>query len=374
MKKNRSGMTRRTFIKKTSMITGAACMMGSLPMSGIRKASASGAGKIKIGVIAPSHCALPVLDAYHGGIYKRNGIDVEIVYKPDISDIAAGLMSGDLQAGQLISPVFFAMNAGSGPFKGKATPLVTAQVAGTNGGVLLVAKHSTIKSPKDLKGKKIGVHSPLMVHNLLFNTLLTRHKINPASDLTIKKINMKDLIPALKSGEIDAFINPEPLGTFAKGKGVARELMITKKLWFKHPCCIVSVRRDFYEKDPDMVQALYMSSIESGLMLNNVKTRNTHIDKIHKNSKPYSRFPAKAMKKAFMPGRSDFDPFPYQSSGKAILTMMKEFKMMPASANTDEMVSRAFLSNVSRKLIVSAGGKAPAKNSRTEKIVGKIVS
>jgi len=374
MNKSGSRMTRRIFIKKASMITGAACMMGALPMPGVSKAFASGVGKIKIGVIAPSHCALPVLDAYHGEIYKRNGMDVEIVYKPDISDIAAGLMGGELQAGQLISPVFFAMNAGSGPFKGKATPLVTAQVAGTNGGVLLVAKNSTIKSPKDLKGKKIGVHSPLMVHNLLFNTLLTRHKMNPASDLTIKKINMKELIPALKSGEIDAFINPEPLGTFAKGKGVARELMITKKLWFKHPCCIVSVRRDFYEKDPDMVQALYKSSIESGLMLNNVKTRNAHIDKIHKDSKLYSQFPAEAMKKAFMPGRSDFDPFPYQSSGKAILTMMKEFKMMPASANTDEMVSRAFLSDVSRKLIVSAGGKAPDKNTRIEKIVGKVVS
>jgi len=374
MKKNGSRISRRTFIKQASRISGAACMMSALPIPTVRKAFASAAGKIKIGVIAPSHCALPVLDAYHNDIYKKNGIDAEIVYKPDMPDIAAGLMGGELQVGQLISPVFFAMNAGSGPFKGKATPLVTAQVAGTNGGVLVVANYSTIKSPKDLKGKKIGVHSPLMVHNLLINTLLIRHKINPATDITIKIISMKNLIPALKSGEIDAFINPEPLGTFAKSNGVARELMITKKLWFKHPCCIVSVRRDLYEKDPDLVQAVYKSSIESGLMLNNVKTRNAHIEKIHKDSKLYSQFPAGAMKKAFMPGRSDFDPFPYQSSGKAVLTMIKEFKMMPASAKADEMVSQAFLSDVSRKLIASAGGKPPAKNTRIEKIVGKVVS
>ena len=374
MKKNGSEMTRRSFVKKASIFTGAACMMGALPIPAVRKALASGAGTIKIGVIAPSHCALPALDAYYNDIYKKNGIDAKIVYKPDMPDIAAGLITGELQVGQLISPVFFAMNAGSGPFKGKATPLVTAQVAGTNGGVLVVAKDSSIKSPKDLKGKTIGVHSPLMVHNLLINTLLIRHNINPATDITMKKINMKNLIPALKSGEIDAFINPEPLGTFAKGKGVARELMITKKLWFKHPCCIVSVRRDLYEKDPDLVGALYKSSIESGLMLNNVKTRNAHIEKIHKDAKPYSQFPAEALKKAFMPGRSDFDPFPYQSSGKAVIQLMKEFNLMPASANADEMVSQAFLSDVSRELITSAGGTAPPNNTRNEKIVGKVMS
>ena len=374
MKKNENKMTRRAFIKTASLATGAACVAGSMPVLGASRALASTSGKVKVGVIAPSHCALSLIHAYHTGIYKKNGIDAEIVYKADMPDIAAGLIKGELTVGQLISPVFFAMNAGSGPFKGKATPLVTAQVAGTNGGVLVVAKDSPIKSPKDLKGKNIGVHSPLMVHNLLFNTLLKRYQINPATDLNIKRVEMKKLIPAMKAGEIDAFINPEPLGTFAKGKGVAREMIITKNLWFKHPCCIVSVRRDFYEKNTEKVEAIYRSSIESGLMLNNVKTRNSQIDLIHKDSKPYSQFPAPALKKAFTPGRSDFDPFPYQSSGKAVLTMMKDSKLMPGTVNSDQMVGDAFLSDVSRKLLADLGEKAPQGNSRPEKIVGKTVS
>lgn len=372
MKNEKKGISRREFIKFTGLAAAATCLTNS-PMSLFGGGNVFASQKIRIGVIAPSHCALPAIHAFITGNYKKNGINAEIVYRSDSQDVAKGIFNDELDAGQLVSPAFYAINAGSGPFKGMATSLITAQLGGTNGGVVVVGKGSSINVPKDLAGKKIGVHSPLMVHSLLINTLLKRNNLNPVKDVTTKVINMNDLIASLKEGEIDAFINPEPLGTIAITKEAGRELMLTKNLWFRHPCCLIAVRKDLYRKDPDMVKALYSSSMESGLLLNKVETRKEAIARIQKDSKPYSQIPLKTLHEAFLPGRSDFDPFPYQSSGKAVMMMMQDFNLLPKSVDIDRMVADTVMSDLSRQLLIGLGDTPPKENNRKEKIVGEIV-
>lgn len=363
-------ITRRDFIKTATTAVTAGMVLGNVPRF-TKYAYAS--TKIRIGVIAPSHCALSMVYSSLNDTFKKNGVNAEIVYLPDMPDIAKGMLSGDLQVGQLITPVFFAINAGTGPFKGNATPIVCAQTSGTNGGVLIRKKGSNINKPKDLKGKNVGVHSPLMVNSLLFNALLVRYQLNPKEDLNIKVIKMNELIPALKKGEIDAFINPEPLATVSKLKEVGEDVMLSKNLWFKHPCCLVTMRKDFFESDKGLAKAIYSSTMESGLKLNNPETRFQAIEKIHIDSQPYNKLPFEALKKAFNPGRSDFDPFIYQSSGKAVLTMMRNSNMLPDSVDIDDMVAKTCLSDLSREILASVGGKPPADNSRVEKIIGQVV-
>lgn len=370
MAQNRNNkITRREFVKTASTAAAAGVLLGE--MTGFTR-FVRASTKVSIGVIAPSHCALTMVYAGMNDAFKKNGINAEIVYLPDMPDIAKGLLSGDLQVGQLISPVFFAMHAGAGPFKDKATPMVCAQTAGTNGGVLIKAKDSPIKRVADLKGKNIGVHSPLMVHSLLFNTLLVRYKLNPREDLNIKVIAMNDLIPALKKGEIDAFINPEPLATFSVLQGAGAEMMSTKNLWFQHPCCLVSMRKDFFDSDRELAKAIYASTMESGLYLNDAKTRFDALARVHRDSAIYNKVSLDGLKKAFVPGRSDFQPFIYQSSGRAVLSMMRDAGILPAAVDFDDMVSQTLLSDLSREIMLSVGGNPPAENSRPEKIVGEV--
>ena len=98
-------LSRRDFIKKTAVVTVAASSGIGFPSI----KNAYGKTKTKIGVVAPSHCALSMVHADISGNFKANGVDAEIVFKPDIKDIAKGIVKGELQAGQLISPVFFAV-------------------------------------------------------------------------------------------------------------------------------------------------------------------------------------------------------------------------------------------------------------------------
>ncbi|HHO48437.1 MAG TPA: hypothetical protein ENN06_08310 [Desulfobacteraceae bacterium] len=242
------------------------------------------------------------------------------------------------------------------------------------GGVLIKAKGSDIKLPQDLKGKNVGVHSPLMVNSFLFNTLLVRYNLDPAKDLNIRIINMNELIPALERGEIDAFINPEPLATLSEMKGAGEVMLLSKNLWFKHPCCLVAMKKDFFESETNLAKAIYASTMESGLALNNAQTRSQAIEKVHAESEAYKKVPLEGLKRAFIQGRSDFDPFVYASSGKAVLIMMRNFNMLPASVDIDAMVADACLSDLSREILTAVGGDPPAENSRTEKIVSEIVA
>jgi nitrate/nitrite transport system substrate-binding protein len=313
-----------------------------------------------------------MVHAQLAGHFKKNGISAEIVFLPDTKDVAQGLMSGELTAGQLIGPVFLAINAGAGPYAGKAVPLVTAQVGGTNGGVIVVRKDSSIKMPDDLKGKKIGVHNPLMVHHLLLKALLKKYNIDPGKDIQLKNINMSDLIPAMNKGEIDCFINPEPLGTFAVVNGAGTDLMVTRKMWMNHPCCVISMRKDFFEGNQQLAKSLYLSTLQSGLVLNNTATRQAAVQQIHKESAAYAKFPFSDLEKAFSMVRSDFDPFPYQSSGKALLNLMMEQNLMPKTVDAGKMVAQTFLSDFSRELLVSLGDQAPRNNNREERIMGQV--
>ena len=361
-------LSRREFIKQTAALAAGALCGGALFQN---TAFAIPAKTVNIGVLAPSHCALSMIHAKLAGNYKKNGVNAEIVFLPDMKDVAQGLISGDLAAGQLIVTAFLALNAGTGPFAGQAVPLVTAQIAGTNGGVLVVGKDSPIKMPSDLAGKRIGVHSPMMVHHILVKTLLKKYKIDPAKDIQIKIINMGDLISSLKKGDIDCFINPEPLGTFAAANGVGRDLIVTRKMWFKHPCCALSMRRDFFENNMSLAKSLYLSTIESGLTLNKPESRQGAVERIHNESPAYSKIPLADLNKAFYPGRSDFDPFPYQSSGRALLTLMMENNLMPKGVDTEKMISQTFLSDFSRSLLTSLGDKPPTSNDREEAVMGR---
>lgn len=358
------GISRRDFIKKTTVLAGTSLLGGSL----LENAAFAISKPVKIGVLPPSHCALSMVHAHLSGTFKKNGVNAEIVYVADMKDIATGLISGDLDAGQLIASSFLALNSGVGPFAGSAVPLVTAQFGGTNGGVVVVRSDSQIKGPQDLAGKKIGVHNLLTVQLLIVKTLLKKYSIDPAKDIQLKILPMSEMVGALQKGEIDSFINPEPLATVAKANGAGRDMMLTARIWYKHPCCLVTMRRDFYKKHQELAKSLYLSTLKSGLELNHGGSRQAALEKIHAESAPYGKLPLAALKSAFAPDRSDFDPFPYQSAGKMMMSMMVESGVLPKGTDTGKMISESFLSDLSRELHAALNHAAPKENSREEKV------
>lgn len=364
-----SKCTRRKFVK----LGGAALTSLSLGSGFPNIIAATPKSIVKIGVFSPSHCSLPMLYAELAGYYKEHGVRVEIVYATSMTKLAQGIINGDLHFAQLMVPMTIAAHTGSGPFAKESTPLVSPMWAGTNGGAMIVGNNSDIRLPNDLKGKRIGIHSRYLFHYLIIIELFERYGINPSKDVTLKILDMNNMINALKSDEIDAFINPEPINSAAVAKGIGRDFILTKDLWFRHPCCCLTTRRSLLKKEPTLFKDVVSATLRSALELNETTNRDLRLKMIWARIPIFQKIPFEVIQRSFTPGRSDFDPFPYQSSAKVVAKLLQKNGLLSEKISAEKTVADIFLSDYTRSLMHSINASSiPESNIKAEWVVGRL--
>ncbi|MBI5542890.1 MAG: ABC transporter substrate-binding protein [Deltaproteobacteria bacterium] len=364
-------LTRRSLLKGLGglVATGAA---SSLVGTG-RAWSAS--KEISIGTFGPSHCSIPMVSAKLRGFFKNEKVNITLVNYPEMPLIAKDLIGGKLDFGQLIVPLAFAIHAGTSPLSKERVPLVIPQIAGTNGAALMVGSKSAIKNPADFKGRIISNHSKLSVHFLLNMMFLERHGLSFEKDVTFKVVELDHAIDALKSGEVDSFVMPEPKDAAIELAGVGTPLMLSKYLWPNHPCCALVARRDSFERDRELSTALVRMTTKAGLLANEPSSRESTIDLLRTSSDyRYDKVPKPVLMKALVPGRSDFYPFPFQSTARAIIDIMKRYQLLPAGIDSKAFAREVFLSELSRTLIRELGSRPPESDFREEKVVGQVMT
>ncbi len=354
--KRKSQLNRREFIKKSTGFI----VASSAVTSGIVKpekifAALSSQREINIGTFGPSHCATPFVYTKLQGFFKDENLNVNLINYPTMPQIAKDLMSGRLDFGQLI------------------VPLVFAQIAGTNGAALMVRKRSGITGPEDFKGKTMANHSKLSVHYLINMMFLETYGLNYQRDVNFKVINLNKIVDTMKNGEIDTFVMPEPKDAVTEAKGIGDIYLLSKHIWPNHPCCSVVTRREFFDKNKSLVTDVTRMITKSGLLVNRPESREDTIDILQSTSEyNYDKVPHAALKKAFTPGRSDFFPFPYQSTAMLLADIMKKYNLIPSDTDGRQLAREVFQSDLSRKLMAELGTDPPESDFRIEKILGKL--
>lgn len=126
------------------------------------------------------------------------------------------------------------------------------------------AKAGSIKSLKDLKGLKVGVSAPgSSTHNLV-KQLLSKGGLDPTKDVAVIGVGLgATAINALKSGQIDAISNTDPVMTRLEQdnsiKVIAdtRTVKGTMEVWGAPlPAGVLHAPIEFVQKNPNTVQAL----------------------------------------------------------------------------------------------------------------------
>ena len=126
------------------------------------------------------------------------------------------------------------------------------------------AKAGSIKSFKDLRGLKVGVSAPgSSTHNLV-KQLLTKGGLDPNNDVSVIGVGLgATAIAALKSGQIDAISNTDPVMTKLEQdhaiKVIAdtRTVKGTESVWGAPlPAGVLHAPIEFVQKNPRTVQAL----------------------------------------------------------------------------------------------------------------------
>ena len=202
---------------------------------------------------------LPLTIAEQLGYFKAEGLDVEI------SDFAGGARalqavvggSADVCSGayehtlnlQAKNQVFQAF-----VMQGRAPQIAFGVSTKTMAGYAGVA---------DLKGKKIGVSAPGSSTNMVANLILSRAGLK-AGDVSFVGVGVSaGALTALRSGQIDAISNVDPVMTMLEQKGDVKIISDTRTLKGTQeifggpmPSGCLYASADFVQKNPNTCQAL----------------------------------------------------------------------------------------------------------------------
>ena len=129
--------------------------------------------------------------------------------------------------------------------------------------VLGVSSKMGYKTPADLKGKKVGVTAPGSSTSMLVNFFLAKHGMKP-SDVSFIGVGAgAGAVTALRSGQIDAIANLDPVMSALETAGDIQVVVDTRKLkdtvdtfGGNMPAGCLYASQDFISANPNTAQAL----------------------------------------------------------------------------------------------------------------------
>ena len=209
---------------------------------------------------------LPLTIAEQLGYFKAQGLDVEI------SDFAGGARALQAVVGgsaDVVSGAYeHTINLQS---KGQFFQAFVLQ--GRAPAIALGVSNKTMagyKTLADLKGKKIGVSAPGSSTNMVANLLLSRAGLKAEDVSFIGVGTAASALTAVRSGQIDAISNIDPVMTMLEQKGDVRIISDTRTLkgtlevfGGPMPAGCLYAPSEFLQKNPNTAQALADAIVHS---------------------------------------------------------------------------------------------------------------
>ena len=209
---------------------------------------------------------LPLTVAERKGYFKDEGLEVEI---PDFAGGAKSLQALIGGSADMVSGAYehtINMVAKKQPIKAVVLQAKYSSI------VLLLPKDKAAKykSPRDLKGLKIGVTAPGSSTNMFVNNLLAKDGLKP-TDVSIVGVGTgSGAVAAMEKGEIDALSNLDPVITQleATGKFVAVADSRTEKgmqdiYGGDYHASVIYATEEFVRKNPNTVQAVVNAMVRA---------------------------------------------------------------------------------------------------------------
>jgi NitT/TauT family transport system substrate-binding protein len=178
-------------------------------------ARAADAPHVKLAIGGPAClCYLPTVLANQLDLYKKNGVDVEMVSFKGGSEALTAVVGGsaDVVSGYFDHTVVLAA-------KGKHLQAIT--VYDRFPGLVLVISHeytNKIKGVADLKGQRVGVSAPGSSTDFFLKYTLRKNGINP-DDVPVVGVGLgATAVAAMEHGQVQAAVMLDPAVTLLAGK------------------------------------------------------------------------------------------------------------------------------------------------------------
>jgi NitT/TauT family transport system substrate-binding protein len=110
----------------------------------------------------------------------------------------------------------------------------------------------------------VAIPSRFSTHNILLHKLLAANGLDADRDLKVVELAPPEMVNALATRRIDAFIVAEPFGAQAELQKVGRVLALSKDIWPDHICCVLNLRQEAIDRNPAAVQELVSALVRQG--------------------------------------------------------------------------------------------------------------
>lgn len=200
---------------------------------------------------------LPCWVALERGFFEKEGVQVKVagIFKAG-PELMSGFAAGDLDMGYVgIAPATTAV-------ANKTARVIALAQVNTEGSAIVVRKDDKIENVSDLTGKTVVVPGHSTVQDFLLRKALLKFK-TPADQVKIMVLKPPEMIGALRTNQVDAFIAWEPFPAKAVTIGVGRVLISSQEIWKGHPCCVLVSDTGFFETKKDKAKAMVRAHVKA---------------------------------------------------------------------------------------------------------------
>lgn len=204
---------------------------------------------------------LSMVNLIHDKIELGTKTEYSIVNTPQL--VTAGLLSGSYDIAALPT------NLAAIIYKKKPDYLLAA-VTG-EGTLYVLSSDDSIKTWKDLKGKKVYNIARSSTPGFLFNHLLKQNNIDPQEDLDVDfTFNHVELAPMLIAGKVETGILPEPLVTKVLLNNKNMKVVLDFQTEYasgndsSYPLSCVVIKKSLIEENPEVVKT-FLSELEKSI-------------------------------------------------------------------------------------------------------------
>jgi len=145
----------------------------------------------------------------------------------------------------------------------QGVPIHIVYLGHRDGSTVMVAKNSTARTLRDLKGKIFARPSKFSNQYLVITKLMEDEGMQPG-DINFVDLPPPDMPSALAAGAIDAYFVGEPHAAKAELAGTGRVLYYAKDIWPRFVSCVLVVRDELIKEHPEIVRDLVRGIAESG--------------------------------------------------------------------------------------------------------------
>ncbi len=215
--------------------------------------------------------------ARDAGFYKKNGLDVDLVFIPSTTTSVASLLAGDVPVG----------NASGGGVAAAVVAGADLVIVGCYLNTLpyeLVVNES-VKSAEELRGKSVGISRVGSASDVAARALIRGLGLEPDKDVPILQVGgSPERAAAFRTGRIAGF--PSPPGIIHLAKGMPHKVLISTADFqkrFEFPFICATTTKSYLSRQRDTVKKVLMALIET------TQFYKTHKDESKKIIAKYSR-------------------------------------------------------------------------------------